>query len=81
MFSPERFVVVKRRGTTISAENNRYKRTRKISHFKKVRKEESDDEIEVEANKPQKHTELRRSNRKKKYVERYGHELRSEIMD
>ena len=50
MFSPEKFIVVKRRGTTTYGENEEHKRTRNISHFKKVGKDDSDDEIEPEVN-------------------------------
>ena len=80
MFSPEKFIVVKRRGTTIYAENEELKRTRNISHFKKVRKDDSDDEIELEVNEG-KPIELRRYTRQRKHVERYGQVLPSGLIE
>ena len=55
-FNPEQFVVVKRRGTTIFAENERHSRKRNISHFKKVvrrNSEQSESELDVELQAPE----------------------------
>jgi len=80
MFSTEKFINVKRWGTTIYAENEEHKRTRNISNFKKVRKDDSDDEIEPEVNEG-KPIELRRSARQRKHVERYGQVLPSGLIE
>ena len=41
-FSPEKFVVVKRRGTAIFAENEQHSHKRNISHFKRVGRRNSE---------------------------------------
>ena len=94
-FSPEKFVVVKRRGTTIFAENERHSRKRNISHFKTVGRrnselsELSESEADIYINAPDKtnlypqrnHDELplRRSTRTPKHVHRYGNVIPSDM--
>ena len=77
LFSPERFIVVKRRGTTAYAMNVQrtfYKRTRNISLFQKIRKEEYD-EFEPEPIMEERPNEPKRSKRQRNDAERYGHVL------
>ena len=55
-FDPEQLVVVKRRGTTIFAENERHSRKRNISHFEKVvrrKREQNESESDVELQAPE----------------------------
>jgi len=83
-FSPEQFVVTKRRGTTIFAENDNHFRKRNISYFTKIVPRivqrdgsESEEEFQHEPYVPRRNIidvqpEVRRSTRDKRLVQRYG---------
>ncbi len=89
-FNPEKFTVIKRKGATVVAKNDRRTITRNMSHFKlmKSAEEESDNENQSGetshmGNEPEleeHETTLRRSTREQRPVKRYGNTVTSELI-
>ncbi len=89
-FNPEKFTVIKRKGATVVARNDRRTITRNVSHFKLMKsvEEESDNEnqsgetshmgneLELEEHE----TTPRRSMREQRPVKRYGNTVPSELI-
>ena len=89
-FNPEKFTVIKRKGVTVVARNDRRTITRNVSHFKLMKSVEKESDYEdqsVEINHMDNELEMeehettpRRSKRDQRPVKRYGITVPSELI-